>query len=271
MLDRGAGAERGIDIGLQRNATAAAAAFVGGDDQFRSAIADPVGERIGGKAAEHDRMDRADPRTGQHRRRRIGHHRQVERHAIAASDTKRRQHVRHPAYPVVQGAIGDARALAGFVAFPQDRDLVAARRQMPVETIGRYVDLAAVEPTDPEIIRREGHVLHRIERPHPVELCGLIAPIGIGRIDRGAALMLVLGRADAAGTCRGRWNDIEHEGPFVTRAAHPAEMHSPSMRWDQKNRIAPSAKASELASLPLCARDMVWVYSPISVTQLFRP
>ncbi|PAV68548.1 hypothetical protein WR25_05550 [Diploscapter pachys] len=214
MLDRGAGAERGIDIGLQRNATAAAAAFVGGNDQFRSAIADPVGERVGGKAAEHDRMDRADPRTGEHRRRRIGHHRQVERHAVTASDAKRRQHIRHPADAIVQGAIGDARAFAGFVAFPQDRDLIAPRRQMPVEAIGRYVDLAAVEPADPEIVGREGHVLHRIERPHPVELCGLIAPIGIGRLDRGAALVRILGRADAAGTCRGRWNDIAHEAAF---------------------------------------------------------
>ena len=159
-------------------------------------------------------MDRADPRTGEHRCRCIGHHRQVERHAVAASDAERRQDVRHPADAIVQRAIGDARALAGFVAFPQDRDLVAPRRQMPVEAIGGHIDLAAVEPADPEIVRREGHVLHRIERPHPVELCGLIAPIGIGRIDRGATLMLIFGRADAAGTCRGRWNDIEHEAAF---------------------------------------------------------
>ncbi len=76
--------ERGVDIGLERDGLAAANAFVGGDHARRVAILDSAGEAVGREAAEHHRMDRADPGAGEHRRRRFRDHRHVDHHPVAA-------------------------------------------------------------------------------------------------------------------------------------------------------------------------------------------
>jgi hypothetical protein len=53
-----------------------------------------------------------------------------------------------PADLLVQLAIGDECADVRIVAFPDDRGLVAARRQMPVEAVDRGVQRAVLEPFD---------------------------------------------------------------------------------------------------------------------------
>ena len=78
--------ERGVDVALERNGLAAAHALVGGDHRAGVAIGDAAGEAFGREAAEHDRVDRADPRAGEHRRRRLGDHRHVDHHPVAALD-----------------------------------------------------------------------------------------------------------------------------------------------------------------------------------------
>src|SRR5690606_20495219 len=50
--------ERGVDVGLQRYLLAAAQALVGGDDELGAAVADAVGDGIGGEAAEDHGVDR---------------------------------------------------------------------------------------------------------------------------------------------------------------------------------------------------------------------
>ena len=54
-----------------------------GDDRFGGAVVDPHGQFVRGKAAEHDRMYRPDPRTGEHRLKRFGDHRHIDDHAVA--------------------------------------------------------------------------------------------------------------------------------------------------------------------------------------------
>src|SRR3546814_7981758 len=71
------------DLGLQRHGLAAAQALVGGDDQLRLAVAHAVGDGVGGEAAEHHRVDRADARAGQHRHGGVDYHRQVDGDAVA--------------------------------------------------------------------------------------------------------------------------------------------------------------------------------------------
>jgi hypothetical protein len=59
----------------------------------------------------------------------------------------------------MQLAIGDLAALVGVVALPDDRDLLAARGQMPVDA----VEETFVTPSSNHLIddRREAGVLHR--------------------------------------------------------------------------------------------------------------
>ena len=94
--------QREIDVRLERDALAAAQAFIGGDDDARAAVRDAPGQRIGGEAAEHDGMNRADARAREHRDRRFGNHRQIDRDAIALLHAERLQRIRALAYALVQ-------------------------------------------------------------------------------------------------------------------------------------------------------------------------
>ena len=58
------------------------------EDQFWLGVLDPGGEFFGGKAAEHHRMHRADPRAGQHRDHGFRHHRHIEDDAVALGDAE---------------------------------------------------------------------------------------------------------------------------------------------------------------------------------------
>ena len=60
----------------------------GGDDELGARAVDPVGERVGGKAGEHHRVDRADTGAGQHRNRRFRDHRQIDNDAVALADAE---------------------------------------------------------------------------------------------------------------------------------------------------------------------------------------
>lgn len=77
-------------------------------------------------------------------------------------------------------AISDIFALAGVVAFPDDRGLVAALVQMTVETVGREVQGAIFIPFDGDVSRRERGIFHLCVRFNPIEDFTLLAPEGIG-------------------------------------------------------------------------------------------
>ena len=141
-----------IDVALERDALAAAYAFVGGDDRAGVAVGDAAGEALRRKAAEDDRMDRADPRAGEHRRRRFGDHRHVDHHAVAALDPALLQQVGEAAGLFVKFAVGPAVAVAGLVGFEDQRGAVAVLGEVAVEAIDRKVELAVGEPVDVEIV-----------------------------------------------------------------------------------------------------------------------
>ena len=110
-LDAAGFLERRVDIGLQRHLAAAAQALVGGDDDRGFGVFDAAGERVGREAAEHDGMDRADPRAGQHRIGRLGDHRQVDGDAVALLDAMRLQHIGEAADLVGKFGVGDVLGL----------------------------------------------------------------------------------------------------------------------------------------------------------------
>jgi hypothetical protein len=91
-------------------------------------------------------MDSADARASQHGDGDLGDHRQVDGHPVALLDPERFQPVGEAADPFVQIAIGDLVVVGGVVALPDDRHLVAAFFQMPVEAVGRRVQNAVVIP-----------------------------------------------------------------------------------------------------------------------------
>jgi hypothetical protein len=141
--------QRRVDGGLERIRRAAPEAAVGGDDELRADILDPVAQCLGGEAAEHDAVRRADPRAREHRDRQLRDHRHVQRYAISLADAERGERVREPAHLGVQLSVGE-RALVAGLALPDDRGLVAAPRvlalEMAVETVVRDVELPAHEP-----------------------------------------------------------------------------------------------------------------------------
>jgi hypothetical protein len=137
----GAVGERLVDIGLQRYFLAAAQPFVGGDDEARVAILDAAGKAVRREAAEHHRVDRADPGAGEHGKGCLGNHRQVDRHPIT---------------------------------------LVALRHDMTVYAVRGDIERAILEPFDAEIRLVEAGVLHLGKRSHPVQPLRLLAPESFG-------------------------------------------------------------------------------------------
>ena len=91
-------------------------------------------------------MNRADPRTRQHGVGGFRDHGQVDRDRIALPHAVMFQDVGEAADQAMQFLIGDEALLAGL-PFPQNRDLVLARRsQVAIEAVIADVGLTADEP-----------------------------------------------------------------------------------------------------------------------------
>ena len=80
-------------------------------------------------------------------------------------------------------AIGDVLAIVRIVAFPDDRRLIAPRRQMAIQAIGAHIELGAVEPADPHVALIGG-VLDRMPALDPVETFRLLGPEAFRVVDR---------------------------------------------------------------------------------------
>ena len=78
-----------IGIVLQPDLFAATQTLVGRDYKFRLAVGDATGQRVRREAAEHHRVDGADPRAGEHGVGRLGDHRQIDGDTVAAFDAHR--------------------------------------------------------------------------------------------------------------------------------------------------------------------------------------
>ncbi len=177
LLTEGALLERLIDVLLERRPLPAAPSAVGGDTDLRFGIVDPIGQRLRREAAEHHRMDRADPRAREHRDRRLGHHRHVDRDAVALLDAQALERVGAAPHFVGEHLVGqDARMSPGSPSQNQ-RGLVAARAcQMAVETVVGGVDLAADEP----LRKRQLPFEHFAERLEPIEVARAFGPESFG-------------------------------------------------------------------------------------------
>ena len=213
-----------VGVGLERHFASAAQAFVGGDDDLGLTVLDPSGERFGREAAEHDGMNGPDARAGEHRVSRFRDHRHVDGDAVALLDVAVAQDVGHPAHLVVQFLVGDVLGVLGVVALPDDRSLVGALRQVPVDAVVGGVERAVLEPLDRDVVRIEGGILDPHRRPVPMDALGMLGPEAIRIGDRARVHFVVLGVIDEGALAPLRRNVVDFLGHFLppTRRARRA-------------------------------------------------
>ncbi len=168
--------QRLVDVLLQGDGLAATYALIGSDHHLRAAIDDAPGQCLRREAAEHHRVDRTDARAGQHCHRGLGNHRHVDGHHVTAVHILATQGVGELADLLVELAVGDLAVLRGVVPLPDDRHLIAALGQVPVQAIGRHVQRAVGKPLDIDVMVVEGGALDLAEGPNPVQPCRLFTP-----------------------------------------------------------------------------------------------
>jgi hypothetical protein len=158
---------------LERNALAAAEAFVCGDDDFGFRVDDPVTQRFGAEAAEYDRVHGSDSSTCEHRVRELGDHGEVNTNPVTLADAKRPQCVGDTTDRGLELGEGDALVFAGLVCDEDNCRFVGVFGDVPVDTVDRRVDAASREPHELawRVLLERG-----VRFVVPVELVGLLAP-----------------------------------------------------------------------------------------------
>ncbi len=127
---------------------AAAVVAVHVDEDAASRVGGAQAARLAGEAAEDDRVDDAEPRAGEHRDRQLGHHRHVDRDAVArlqaAEVPEKRGELVHAG---VELLVRDRLRVLVFRLGDEDEGrLVLVLREMAVDAVVGGVELAADEP-----------------------------------------------------------------------------------------------------------------------------
>ena len=159
-------ANRFIDQVFVRHRLAATHAGIGGDHDFGPGVVDPRGKARGGEPAEYDRMNGADPRTRQHRKRRFGDHRHVNQHPVALAHALRLQRRGEAVHFGVQFAERVTAIVSGLGRDVDQRLLVTTRGEMTIDGVMTNVGAAADEPFGE---RRLGIVENSLERRVPLD------------------------------------------------------------------------------------------------------
>ncbi len=166
---------------LQRHDLPAPVSAIGRNQDLRLRVRDPVRQRRRAESSEHHRVHRADSRAGKHRDHRLGHHRHVNRHAVAGFHAQPCQRVRKFADPLVQFRVRELNRRS-ILGLPHQRRLVPVFLQVPIQAVVRDIQLPAHEPLRVRQIPFQG--LHR--RLEPLDQLRLLGPerfrIGLRRI-----------------------------------------------------------------------------------------
>ena len=100
-------------------------------------------------------MNRADTGAGQHGDGGFRHHWHIDSDDIALFNAEVEQDVSKAADVVMELAISDVFALAGVVAFPDNRGLVAAFGQVAIEAVSGKIQRAVFIPFNRDVARSE--------------------------------------------------------------------------------------------------------------------
>ncbi|MNR14695.1 hypothetical protein D3C85_1311820 [compost metagenome] len=122
----------------------------------------------------------------------------------------------------VQFVVGDVGGFSGIVAFPDQGDLLAALRQMPVDAVVADVQSSALEPADLALFQVA--TVDLVPGLRPVEKgLGLLGPEAFRLLDGLPIQALVVGvvevRALTHGLGDGVAGDLEHAGSLFLCAA----------------------------------------------------
>ena len=139
--------DRHIQQGLIGNHLIGLDAAGRGKDHLRLAVIDAGRQFIGGETAEHHRVNRANPRTGQHAEHRLGNHRHINDDSVALDHAQAGQHTGKTGYLIQQVLVAIGLDGVGDGAVIDDRRLIAAPGlDMAVDGVVTAVDHAALEP-----------------------------------------------------------------------------------------------------------------------------
>jgi len=106
----------------------------------------PVLQRLGAKTAEHHAMHRPDPGAGQHRDRRLRHHRKIDHHPVPFLYPLPPERVGKAANFVMQLLVGQDPDIPRF-PLKNNRRLVPTRSvQMPVQAVVAEIQPPATKP-----------------------------------------------------------------------------------------------------------------------------
>ncbi len=167
-------------------------------------------------------MDGADACASEHGIGRLWDHRQVDGDAVTLLDVAIAQDVGELADFVMQLAIADVPGLRRIVAFPDDRGLIGALRQMPVDAVVGGVEDAVLEPLNRYFAGSERRVLDLGRRAVPVQALGLLRPEAGRILERARVHVLVLGRIDEGACLPFRRNIVDLLGHRFLQAARSA-------------------------------------------------
>ena len=182
-LDARCAPQRFVRVLLERHRRAPAVAAVGRDHQGRLGVVDPLAHGLGREAAEDHAVGRPDPGARQHRDRKLGHHRHVDRHPVALADAVTFQRGGEQADLAIEVPVGEDPRIARL-AFPDQRGLGLARPfRVPVQAVVGHVQLAADEPLGVRRLPLERLLPGR----EPVQLARALLP-ELHRVPRGLGI-----------------------------------------------------------------------------------
>ncbi len=141
-----------------------------GDDHLRRGVDDPRRHLARREAAEHDRMDRADPRAGQHGDDRFRDQRHIDQHPVALADAKRGQPAGEARHLVQHLGIGQLADRPGQGTIVDEGELRAAPiADMAVQRVPAGIGLGPREPLPAAvgIFRQDGIPGVCSTRPRP--------------------------------------------------------------------------------------------------------
>jgi hypothetical protein len=131
---------------LERHRRAAPPGLVLRDEHLAAHVVHPIGQRVRREAAEHDGVRRAEAGAGEHRRRQLGDHPEVDRHRRPLGDPQLLEGVGEANGVALQLRVGD-RARVARLALPVVGDAVAeSRLDVPVDAVVRDVEPPAQVP-----------------------------------------------------------------------------------------------------------------------------
>lgn len=131
---------------LERDALGPAHALVGRNDDGGARIHDAVVNGLGREAGENDGVDGADAGAGEHGDADVGHDGHVDGHSVPLANAEGAEQVGQAAHLVVQLLVRDVPCVARVVALPDERRLLRAARQVPIDAIEADVELGVEEP-----------------------------------------------------------------------------------------------------------------------------